>query len=91
MKKYDYTERRILGMSKLRSVCIKENWYTSGTSEEYYNLLNMAEKENITTDDLVEMASDIVEHTYELVNNMDDEMFKNVMFIIANACTTVID
>ena len=43
--KYGYKEVRILSMSDLRALCIREDWYTGGTNEEYANLLNMTKEE----------------------------------------------
>lgn len=65
--KYGYKEVRKLGRHNMRALCIDRNWYTKGDNEEYEILLKMAEKENITTDDIVEMASDIAEHS-DIVN-----------------------
>ena len=60
---YGYKEVRKLGADNLRALCIKRYWYGLGNTEEYGRLLTMANKDNITTDDIVEMATDIMEHT----------------------------
>ena len=84
--KYGYKETRHLSGSDLRSLCIKENFYTLGTNEEYFNLLETAEKtENITTDDLVELATDIKSHSET------DAEITSIMFILAKACVSVFD
>ena len=93
--KYGYEEIRILSSSDLRALCIAENWYTGGTNEEYANLLNMTKKNNITTDDIVEMATDIVEHSSEAINGYIKNAgltmggcYTHVMFLIAEKCNT---
>ena len=84
--KYGYKETRHLSGSDLRSLCVKENRYTLGTNEEYFNLLETAEKtENITTDDLVELATDIKSHSET------DAEITSIMFILAKACVSVFD
>ena len=84
--KYGYKETRHLSGSDLRSLCVKENLYTLGTNEEYFNLLETAEKtENITTDDLVELATDIKSHSET------DAEITSIMFILAKACVSVFD
>lgn len=82
--KYGYKEVRQLGASNLRSLCIKNDWYTCGTNAEYEKVLEMANKENITTDDIVEIATDIYEHS----SNIQFDEFTSVMFEIGDACHT---
>ena len=92
MKKYGYTETRQISSYDLRGICIRENWFTAGDNEEYAELLNTADAlENVTTDDLVELASMICEHTAG-ASVQDDEFFCNVLFILANdACQSSFD
>lgn len=82
--KYGYKEVRRLGADRLRGLCIEKNWYTCGTNEEYAVVLNMADRENITTNDIVEIATDICEHS----NNIQFDEYTNVMYEIANRCYT---
>lgn len=56
-------EIRRLDTDKLRSMCIKNNWYTSGSNEDYINMFKMCEKDNITINQLFKIAKDIYEHT----------------------------
>ena len=93
--KYGYKEVRRLGSMELRALCIKEDWYTGGTNEEYANLLDMANRENVTTDDIVEMATDIYEHSEVAMDKLKraagydiGECLKHIMFAIAERCTT---
>ena len=82
MSKYGYKEVRRIEMSAIRKLCIAKDWFTNGDCEEYGNLLGYAKKENITTDDLVEMAEQIKEHS-----NTDYEI-TSIMFELAEICYT---
>ena len=93
--KYGYKEIRTLSACDLRSLCINENWYTGGTNEEYENLLNMTKKDNITTDDIVEMATDIIEHSESAIDGYMKGAgltlggcYTHVMFLLAEKCST---
>ncbi len=63
--KSEYREVRRILSEDLRELCIRNNWYTRGDCKAYSHLLNELahEKENITTDDIVEIAQDILEHS----------------------------
>lgn len=81
-----FTETRILDSSKLRSVCIKNDWYTCGTNEEYGRLfarLHDADgcPANMTTEKLAEIATDIWEHS-----EITDYTITTVMYELARAC-----
>lgn len=82
--KYGYKEIRRCNAEKLIRLCVRENWYTCGSNEEYNAMLDKVRNtENFTADDVVEIASDIVEHS-EGIYAGDIE---NVMFKISNvAC-----
>lgn len=56
-------EARYITSSALRSLCIRQNWYTWGTNEEYSHLFELADKDDLTTADLVEIARDIIAHS----------------------------
>jgi len=91
--KYGYKEVRQLGSSDLRALCIAENWYTGGTNEEYSNLMQMAKKENITTDDIVEIATDIYEHSLTAMRKLKreagyetGECLAHIMFLVNEKC-----
>lgn len=74
MKKYGYTEKRQMYAGNLRELCIKHDWYTKGDNKDYHHLLGKANNlENITCDDLVELATDIKSHSdteYEITSIM---------------------
>lgn len=71
--KYGYKVVRRLSSDALRALCVERAWYTSGDNDEYSNMLAMAKKEDITSDDIVEITTDILEHTDEL--NWDDFIY----------------
>ncbi|MEM0173435.1 MAG: hypothetical protein QXI16_02895, partial [Sulfolobaceae archaeon] len=60
-------ELRVLSSDALRGLCVKHNWYTSGSNCEYENLLNYVKnKKNLETCDIVCIATDIIEHSPDL-------------------------
>ncbi len=61
--KYGYKIVRRLTKASLRSLCVEREWYTNGDNEEYSNMLAMTMKEDITSDDIVKIATDIIEHS----------------------------
>ena len=61
--KYPYKIYRLLSMEKLRGLCIQRDWYTNGDNEEYSHMLNMTKRGSLTSDDIVEIALDIVSHS----------------------------
>lgn len=79
-----YREVRRIYSEKLRNLCIKNRWYTRGDCKAYGHLLyNLAEeKENITTDDIVEIAQDILEHS-----DTDQEL-TSICFEVARIAVT---
>lgn len=83
-----YIETRHLFTDKLRALCIRCNWYTRGTNADYSALMDSLMDEfgypvEITTDKLVEIATDIMEHSVITDYTMDA-----VLFELARACTT---
>ena len=56
-------ETRILNWNDLRNLCIKHDWYTYGTNEEYSDILDFASSNEMTTENLVVIANNIIEHT----------------------------
>lgn len=86
-----FTETRTLSASKLRSICIKNDWYTCGTNDEYSRLFDRLTDccgcpENLTTDKLVEIAEDIMEHS-----EITDYTIESVLFELARCCFTYFD
>ena len=56
-------ESRYIISTTLRALCIQYDWYTCGTNEEYAHLFELADKENLTTTDMVAIAEDIIAHS----------------------------
>lgn len=58
-----YTETRILHASDLRTLCIRENWYTLGDNDEYDELMCKTFCQNLTTEVVADIAQDIKDHS----------------------------
>lgn len=80
-----YKETRKMTAYDLRRVCIEYNLFTHGTNEEYEKFLAMADVENITTDDLVNMAKEIEKHSVI----MDGVCTEDIMYILNRATHTI--
>lgn len=88
-----YTERRILTAYNLRNLCIKKNWYTCGTNEQYSNLFNMLTDNylaaEMTTERLAQIAADILAHS-DADDCRDGYLeITDIMYDLAKACDTV--
>lgn len=86
-----FTETRTLTSSKLRLLCIKNDWYTCGDNDDYDRLFDRLTDccgcpEHMTTDKLVEIATDIWEHS-----EITDYTIETVLFELARACFTYFD
>ena len=77
-------EIRRISLHDLRNLCIEKDWYTKGDNEDYNRLLiNLADdKENITTDDIVEIAQDIMAHSET------DQELTSICFDVARIAIT---
>ena len=49
-------EIRMMTRESLRQLCMNNGWYTKGDCNAYENLMQRTEQENLTTEDIVEMA-----------------------------------
>ena len=58
-----YTETRTLYASDLRTLCIRENWYTLGDNDEYDALMCKTFCANLTTEVIADIAQDIKDHS----------------------------
>ena len=88
-------EIKRIDTDKLRSICIKNNWYTKGTTADYSNMFKMCERDNITVNQLYKIAKDIYEHTNVATVKQgcsngysDNENILNMM-IYVNDCSYV--
>lgn len=87
MEKYNYKEVRKISLENIRQMCIEHNWYDYGTNKDYDTLLSYSNKDNITSDDIIEMAINIFDHTERFVKDIFDEaIFKTVCSIIVSRC-----
>ena len=74
-------ETRKLYSGDLRNLCIKKNWYTLGTNEEYDRLLTLADRyDNVNTATIVNIAEDIKNHS------KTDYDISSICFEIAEIC-----
>lgn len=83
--KYGYREVKKIDEVKVRRLCIEKNWFTNGTNEEYNELLNYGfSNQEITTDELVEMATLILEHSE--AEYIRDYEITSIMYELNEAC-----
>ena len=80
-----YKEIRTLSASTLRSLCIRENWYSRGDIDEYDHLLQdlAGSKPHLATADIIEIAEDIAAHS----DLKDRWIVEAIAFEVASACT----
>lgn len=77
-------EMRYISPEEVRSLCIERNWYTCGDNEQYsYMLSVLCDKENITTQDMIIIATDIRTHSET------DASIAEVATALANISTTI--
>jgi len=77
-------EMRYISSMEVRNLCIKNNWYTCGDNEQYDYLLNtLCDKENITTQDMIIIATDIKTHSET------DASIAEIATALANISTTI--
>lgn len=77
-----YTETRILHASDLRTLCIRENWYTLGDNDEYDALMCKTFCPNLTTEVIADIAQDIKDHS-------DTDMeIPEIMYAVASISNT---
>ncbi len=59
-----FKEKRFISWDKVRNLCIEKRWYTRGTNGQYTELAIFVEDlEEVTIEDLVIIANDILEHS----------------------------
>lgn len=79
--KYGYAETRTIAPEAIRSACIAHDWYYCGTEEEFEELLAYGfSGRPIGTDELVEMATLIKEHS----DTEDDYCY--ILYELARLC-----
>lgn len=77
-------EYRYMNIDKLRNLCIKHNWFTAATNEEYDKFLDMTkknqgEKANMTANRLYKMACMVERYSPD-----EDMGIDNIMFYLAD-------
>ena len=85
-------EVRKIQIDKVRSMCIRNDYFTSGTNEEYAGMFEMCEVENPTTDNFVEIANCIYwcsdwKELKTKTGMPGSEIIKAIMFELINDCT----
>jgi hypothetical protein len=74
-------ETRYIFAEDVRTYCINKNLYTRGCCEEYSALLNFVRGlQNVTTEDIVHIATDIKDHSETGMS------VSNICFEIAREC-----
>lgn len=63
----------------IRSMCIKNNWYTAGDNRAYSEMLDFVDQNEPTTANIYMVAEDISEHS-----NTEDNYIDVIMFVISN-------
>lgn len=84
-----YKEIRRIRKDELSNLCMEKGWYIFGDNDSYmYLLYDLCElKENLTTDDIIKIAEDIMEHS-----GLDDEYtLTDVAFEVAKIATVVFE
>ena len=80
-----YKEIRRLGAAELRTLCVRQDWYTRGDNDEYEHLLlDMAEhRPHLATGDIIAIAEDIAAHS----DLADGWTVEAIAFEVARICT----
>lgn len=59
-----FIEKRVIGMDALRHFCYNYNLYTRGNNGDFSHMLLTASGiDNLTTEDILDIASDILYHS----------------------------
>ena len=83
------TERRIIAASDIRSLCIRKNWYTLGTSIEHFELpRNALHIQNATAEDLYEIARHIWHCSFTEASGLT---IASIMHELLKICNTFFD
>lgn len=82
----NYKEIRKISAGALRLLCLNNYWYTAGDNDEYGHLLFdlAANKENLSTADIIKIAEDIMEHS----DLSDGCTIEGIAFEVARIATT---
>lgn len=85
-----FRERRTWSADRVRSMCIRNDYYTKGCNDEYCDMLATVDSVSPTTDNIYMIALDISKHSemerYGYKWN-DAEAIEGIMFNLVNDCT----
>lgn len=81
-------EIRVLYPEKIRSMCIENNWYTRGTSEDYDNMFTTVynSRKKVTNNLLYKIACDIFVHSEMDTNYSINDNLAGIMFALMEDC-----
>ena len=69
----------------IREMCIRENFYTRGTCDEYETMLNFVETSEPTAENVFVVATDIAKHSsWDDDSWTNNEKIENIAFCIVN-------
>lgn len=81
---------KFLSSESIRNTCIRMEWYTLGTNEEYSELLSFVDSVrcSFTDDDLLTIACDIYDKSFMLNDYYEcyEEAIDNILFTIMKFC-----
>ena len=79
------TETKTWRASNVRSMCIKNDYYTAGDNEAYAKMLNFVDTHEPTKTNIYKVAVDIVKHSFlESYGQSEKENIESIMYEIAN-------
>lgn len=95
MQKYIVKERRTIDIYDVRRECIRNSWYTKGTTKEYEEMFSKCRALNdseagVDAEGLISIAVDIAEHS-DIDKSLfgieyDSEVIEMVLSILGNEC-----
>lgn len=78
---------RTVSASKLRGMCIKHNYYTRGTNEDYSNMLLKYNGQPVAETEIEWLAKDIMSHSETTdAEGFDVEVINIAYNILTEAC-----
>lgn len=82
---------RVWSASKVRSLCVKRNFYTCGDNEAYGRMLLYVDKHNPSKENIFRVAEDIYNHSEIDLDEYGcekDDMIAGIMFDISRECVS---
>ncbi|WP_206458728.1 hypothetical protein [Anaerovorax sp. IOR16] len=88
----NYKEIRKIEAIEIRGLCIRQNWYTMGSNEEYGDMLSNASKlKNVTTLDIMQIAYNFALHSELDADHTFKEFMENVAFHLIRISYTYVE